>query len=220
MEETNFVLLWKEHYQKIDQSLAINQRLLKETISKKAESSLQSLIRFKARGIVIAIIYLILLGTVLFFAISHYLPAANYFIGSMGIIFLINIKALYDYIKHLVWANNINYDGSITEIQQKLSKLQLSIFKHSRIMVLQFPFWTTFFLSNKWFPHSVSWGYIIFQFLMTASFTWLAYWLYKNHTLANAHKKWVKILIGGSGGNAVMRAMDFYREIEEFKFGG
>ena len=217
MEETNFVLLWKEHYEKIDQSLAINKRLLKETISKKAESSLQSLIRFKARGIVIAVIYLILLGTVLFFAISHYSPAANYFIGSMGVIFLINIKALYDYIKHLVWVNNINYDGSITEIQQKLSKLQLSIFKHSRIMVLQFPFWTTFFLSSKWFPHSVSWGYIIFQFLMTASFTWLAYWLYKNQTLANANKKWVKMLIGGSGGNAVMRAMDFYSEIEEFK---
>jgi lysylphosphatidylglycerol synthetase-like protein (DUF2156 family) len=217
MEETNFVLLWKEHYEKIEQSLAINKRLLIETISKKAESSLQSLVRLKSRGIVVAVIYLILLGAVLVYAISHYSSAANYFIASMGIIFLINVKALYDYIKHLVWVNNIDYDGSITEIQQKLTRLQLSIFKHSRIMVLQFPFWTTFYLSSKWFPHDISWQYIIFQFLLTASFTWLAYWLYKNQTLTNAHKKWLKILIGGSGGNAVMRALYFYKEIEEFK---
>jgi lysylphosphatidylglycerol synthetase-like protein (DUF2156 family) len=217
MEETNFVLLWKEHYEKIDQSLAINQRLLKETIGKKAESALQSLTRLKTRGIVTLVIYLILLGILLFYAISRYTEAANYFIGSMAVIFLINVKALYDYIKHLVWVNSINYDGSITEIQQKLAKLQLSIFKHSRIMVLQFPFWTTFYLSSKWFPHAVSWGYIIFQFFMTASFTWLAYWLYKNQTMANAGKKWVKTLIGGSGGNSVMKALAFYKEIEEFK---
>ena len=32
MEETNFVLLWKEQYEKIDQSLVINKQLLKEII--------------------------------------------------------------------------------------------------------------------------------------------------------------------------------------------
>ncbi|MEO9022719.1 MAG: hypothetical protein ABI237_05685 [Ginsengibacter sp.] len=217
MEETNFVLLWKEQYAKIDQSLAINKQLLKEMTSLKAESALQSLIRFKTRGIVALVIYLILLGIVLFYAITHYSSASNYFIISMAVIFLINVKALFDYIKHLVWANNINYDGSITEIQQKLTKLQLSILQHVRTMVLQFPFWTTFYLSNAWFPHSIGWGYIIFQFLMTASFTYLAYWLYKNQTIENADKKWIKSLIKGSGGKSVMKALAFYKELETFK---
>jgi len=217
MEETNFVLLWKEQYEKIDQSLVINKQLLKEIISQKAESALQSLIRFKTRGIVAAVIYLILLGIVLFYSISHYSSAGNYFILSMGAIFLINVKALYDYIKHLVWANNIDYNGSITEIQQKLAKLQISILRHSRFMVLQFPFWTTFYLSDKWFPHSVSWGYIILQFLLTASFTFLAYWLYKNQTMENANKKWVKTLIEGSGGKSIVKAIAFYKELETFK---
>jgi hypothetical protein len=58
MEETNFIILWKEHYEKIDQSLAINRQLLKETIAQKAETTLQSLARFKTRGIIAAIIYL------------------------------------------------------------------------------------------------------------------------------------------------------------------
>lgn len=217
MEETNFVLLWKEHYEKIDQSLAINKQLLRETINGKAQSTLKSLIKLKTIGITALVIYLALLGIVLFYAISHYSSAANYFIISMGIIFLINIRALYDYIKHLVWTNNINYDGSITEIQEKLTKLQLSIFKHSRVMVLQFPFWTTFYLSDAWFPQSVGWSYYVFQFLLTASFTWLAYWLYKNQTIANADKKWLKNLIAGSGGKAVMKALVFYKDIEQFK---
>lgn len=219
MEETNFVLLWKEHYEKIDQSLAINRQLLKETISQKAESALQSLRRFKTRGIIAAIIYLILLGLVLLYAISNYSSAANYFIISIGAIFLINVKALYDYIKHLIWANKIDYSGSITVIQGKLTELQLSILRHSRFMVLQFPFWTTFYLSDKWFPASVSWGYIAFQFLITASFTYLAYWLYKNQTIKNADKKWVKTLLESSGRKSVMKAIKFYKEIENFKRG-
>ena len=216
MEETNFVLLWKKQYEKIDQSLAINKRILKETISQKAKSALRSLIRIKATGIVVAVIWLLLLGAALSFAILHYSSAANYFIVSIAAIFLINVKALYDYIKHLAWVNNINYDGSITEIQKKLARLQLSIFQHVRVMFLQLPFWTTFYLSDKWFPQSVSWMYIIFQILFTALFTYIAFWLYKNISLANASKKWVQVLIQGAGGKSVSKALEFYKEIEEF----
>ncbi len=216
MEETNFVLLWKEQYEKIDQSLAINKRILKEAISQKAKSAMRSLIRIKATGIVAAIIWLLLLGASLSIAVLHYSSAANYFIVSIAAIFIINVKALYDYIKHLVWVNNIDYDGSVREIQIKLARLQLSIFQHVRIMFLQLPFWTTFILSDKWFPQNVSWIYIMFQILFTASFTYLAFWLYKNISQANASKKWVKFLIEGAGGKSVIKALEFYKEIEEF----
>lgn len=218
-EETNFVLLWKEHYEKIEQSLAINQQLLKETISQKAESALQSLNRLKKRGIIAAVIYLVILGILLFYAIGNYSSAANYFIISIGTIFLITVKALFDYIKHLVWVNNIDYNGSITAIQGKLTALQLSILRHNRLMVLQFPFWTTFYLSDTWFPGTVSWAYLIFQVLLTGSFTFFAYWLYKNQRPEQADKKLVKAFIESSGGKSVTRAIKFYKEIENFKQG-
>ena len=216
MEETNFVLLWKEQYEKIEQSLAINKRILKETISQKAKSALRPLVRIKAIGIVAAVIWLLLLGAALSFAILQYSSAANYFIVSVAAIFLINVKALYDYIKHLAWVNNINYDGSITEIQKKLVRLQLSIFQHVRVTFLQLPFWTTFYLSDKWFPQGVSWMYIIFQMLFTASFIYIAFWLNKNISLKNADRKWVQVLIQGAGGKSVNKALEFYKEIEEF----
>ncbi len=84
-------------------------------------------------------------------------------------------------------------------------------------MVLQFPFWTTFYLSSRWFPDSVGLLYIIFQIILTGSFTYLAYWLYKNQTINNLDKKWYKHLIAGSGGKSVMKAIEFYKEIEDFQ---
>lgn len=220
MEEINFVLLWKEHYEKIDRSLAINKRLLAETVNNKAGSVLHALLKFKTRGVVAVVVYLFVLGTLLFYAISNYSSAANYFIVSIGAIFLINLRALYDYIKHIVWINEIDYDGSITAIQQQLVRLQLSIFRHSRIMVLQIPFWTTFQLSDKWFPQSVGWGYVVFQVALTASFTWLALWLYQKQTPANADKKWIRSLLAGSGANKVSKALAFYKELEAFQLAG
>ena len=82
MEETNFVLLWKEQYEKIDQSLAINKQLLKEVISNKAQSALQSLSRYKSRCVVAAVIYLVLLGTVLSFAIAF----LDYFLSQRQVV--------------------------------------------------------------------------------------------------------------------------------------
>jgi len=63
----------------------------------------------------------------------------------------------------------------------------------------------------------VGWGGIAIQVLVTGLFTYLAYWLYKNLTVQNAHKKWVRMLINGSGEKRVMKVMEFYNEIEEFQ---
>lgn len=217
MEDTNFVMLWKEHYEKIDQSLAINKKIIRDLTNQKAEAVMQLLIRHKKRGIIAVIIYLLILGALLFFSIAGYKSEKNYFIFSIAAIFIVNVKALYDYIKHLAWAKKINYNGNITDIQQQLSKLQFSIINHAKIMCLQFPFFTTFYLSNKWFPQEVGNGYIIFQLILTGSFTYLSYWLFKNHTIENLNKKWFRSMIAGSGGKSVVKAMDFYKELEEFK---
>jgi hypothetical protein len=215
MSETDFILLWKEHYEKIDQSLAINKRLLKELLSEKANSVIRTLTRGKSLGIVAAIVYLLILGTTLSFAIAHYSSAANYFIVSIGAIFLINIKALYDYIRHLILINGIRYDDSVKTIQNRLGRLQWSLVRHCRIMVLQFPFWSTFFLSSAWFPRHTPPALIVTQIAVTALLTWVAYWLYRNLTLSNLNNFWIKIFISSVGGKEVVAAMGFYKELEE-----
>jgi lysylphosphatidylglycerol synthetase-like protein (DUF2156 family) len=217
MENTELINIWKQQNAKIEKTLAINELLLKEAINNKAKSSLKSLVKLKTSGIVAFVFYLLILGHALFYAIFNYSSALNYFIISVAIITVINIKGFSDYIRHLNWTNNINYNGSIIEIQQELSRLQLSIIDHAKIMCLQIPFYTTFYLSNKWFPQEIGFGYIVFQILLTGSFIYLSYWLYKNHKPENLNKKWFRNMIAGSGGKSVMKAMEFYKEMEEFR---
>lgn len=217
MENLELINIWKEQNAKIEKTLAINKLLLKETISRKAESSLQGLVRLTTAGIIAFVLYLLLLGYVLVYAFSNYSSASNYFIVSMSAIALINLKGFTDYVKHLVWTKNINYNGSVLKIQKQLSKLQLSIINHSKIMILQCPFWTTFYLSNSWFPQDVGLPYIFLQIAITGSFIYLTYWLYKNHKPENLNKKWFRNLIAGSGGKSVEKAIEFYKEIEEFE---
>ncbi|WP_225037405.1 hypothetical protein [Winogradskyella sp. SM1960] len=217
MENIELINIWKTQNAKIEQTLAINKLLLKETIAQKAESSLQGLVKLKTAGIVAFVFYLLILGYALFYAISNYSSASNYFIVSVSAIALINIKGFADYIKHLAWTKNINYDGSIMEIQKQLSRLQLSIIDHAKIMCLQFPFFTTFYLSDNWFPQNVGSPYIIFQIILTGSFIYFSFWLYKNHKPENLNKKWFRNLIVGSGGKSVEKAIEFYREMEEFE---
>ena len=219
MENIDFINIWKEQDAKIEKTLAINKFLLKEATSRKAASTLGNLVKLKTGGIVAFVLYLILLGYLLAFAISNYSSANNYFIISVSAIALINLKGFTDYIKHLAWTKNINYDGSVMEIQKQLSKLQLSIINHSKIMCLQFPFFTTFYLSDNWFPQDVTLPYIIFQIAITGSFVYLSYWLYKNSKPENLNKKWFRNLIAGSGGKSVEKAMEFYKEMEAFEKG-
>jgi hypothetical protein len=216
MENIELISIWKEQNAKIEKALAINQLLLKETINNKAKHSLMSLIRLKTAGIIAFVFYLLFLGYILAYAFANYSSAWNYFIVSVSVIALVNLKGFSDYIRHLVWTNNINYNGSVIEIQRQLSRLQLSIINHAKIMTLQFPFFTTFYLSNSWFPQDVGAGYIILQVLVTGAFVYFSYWLYKNTKPENLDKKWFRNLIAGSGGKSVMDAMTFYKEMEEF----
>ena len=94
MENLELINIWKEQNAKIEKTLAINKLLLKETISRKAESSLKGLVRLTTAGIIAFVLYLLLLGYVLVYAISNYSSASNYFIVSMSAIALINFQPI------------------------------------------------------------------------------------------------------------------------------
>lgn len=219
MKDLELIGIWKEQNAKIEKTLAINQFLLKEMINSKAKTALRSLINLKIAGILAYVFYLLLLGYVLVYAISNYSSASNYFIVSISAIALISLKGFIDYTKHLALTENINYEGSVMEIQKQLSNLQLSIIDHAKIMCLQLPFFTTFYLSDDWFPQEVGLPYIIFQIILTGSFIYFSFWLYKNHKVENLNKKWFRNLIAGSGGKSVQKAVEFYREMDDFEKG-
>jgi len=125
-------------------------------------------------------------------------------------------KGLSDHIRHIVMINSINYDTPVTEMQQRLSQLQASFVKNVRIMFLQFPFWSTWYLHVTLFGTAGWWGWLL-QLVLTGSFVYISYWVYKNLSMENRNKKWFRSLVEGSGAQSVAKAMAFYEEVEAFK---
>jgi hypothetical protein len=217
MENIDFINIWKTQNTKIEQAIALNRKLLREIVDGKAKSAVRSLTILKSTLLFFGILYLIALAGLISFAVTRYSPAWNYFIVSVAAILLINIYAVITYIKHLVWLSEIDYDGPVANIQQKLSKLQLSIIRLTRIMYLQTPFFTTFYLSSNWFPQLTPWPYTLFQLALTGAAIYSSWWVYKKMTIENIDNKLIKSLLSGSGRDTVRKAMDFYNEIEEYK---
>jgi lysylphosphatidylglycerol synthetase-like protein (DUF2156 family) len=217
MENQDLIALWKTQDAKIEQTLEINKRVLIELIHNKAQKELGILKRFKVTGVILSIPYLILLGGALAYAVLHYSSAWNYFIISLSVIFLLNLKALVDYFKHLIWISELNYEGSITEIQTKITTLQKSIVNHTRVLFLQLPFWSTFYLSNKWFPQNITWTLFVFQVFITSSFVFIALWLYRKMNASNVDKEWVQKFIVGTEWKSASNVLSFYKELQAFQ---
>lgn len=60
------------------------------------------------------------------------------------------------------------------------------------------------------------WLYAI-QFIVTVSFVVISVWLFFNIKYENRDKKWFQLIISGIEWNPVIKSMELYREVEEFK---
>lgn len=216
METNDLIALWKTQDQPLQNHLNLNDASLRDMLNTKANSFLQKMIRYKSIGIVSFVMYILFLSFLLQYAFSRYSTSWNYFIISVTCILIINLKGLYDYIHHIWLARNIRLDNNVISIQLALSDIQFSIMKHERLMGLQFPFYTTFYLSSNWFPHQVGWGYIVFQIGLTAIFCGISIFFFFIHRPENNEKQWYQFF-RGSGSHSITKALQLYRDILEFK---
>ena len=214
MEDITLKNLWKAQDEKLDRTMKLNLYLLESLQKQKAESKLNSLARFKGWVVVLGIIWILFLGLLIY---GNQLKNI-YFTVSVSIILLFNIFAVAVYIKHIALIRQLDYSESITNTQKKLSKLQASTF-NLRFLFLQTPFYTTWFWSTGMINGSGIKFWLI-SVPITLAFTALSIWVYKNLTLENMHKKWVRSLINSTSEHtSVFKAIDFLNEIEEFKKG-
>jgi hypothetical protein len=125
--------------------------------------------------------------------------------------------AMAAYLRELILVGRISYADNIVDTQKKLAGIQRSIMRSLRISWLQLPFWATVFVTNELILTGGPLFWAI-EIPLVVVFIVLAVYLYRNLTLENAtKKKWVARLIRGTGWTSVSRAMEFLREIEEFR---
>jgi hypothetical protein len=215
MTTDEFQEIWKAYDVKLERSLQLNLRLLKDVQTQKAKSALKPLVSAGVFGIVVGLLWEALLGFALYYVWSQPVMAVS-FVAFI----LCTAVAIAGYISDLVVIRGISFADNIVDTQEKLVGLRSSIFRNLRIVWLQLPFWSTFFISNELLRKGGR-EFLLIQVPITLLLVGLAIFLYRNITVGNANKKkWVRGLIRGSGARSVFRAMELMREIGDFKMDG
>lgn len=212
MSTDEFQQLWKAYDAKLEKSLQLNLRLLQEVQSQKARSVLRSFIASRIIGIVIGMLYLALLVIAFWYVRTQPVMAVSF-----AAFIACTVIAIGMYMREIGVIRKISYGDNIVDTQQKLAGIKSSIIWTLRISWVQLPFWSTFFVSNELLRKGGREFWMI-ETSITLLLAILAVILYKNITIENAQKKkWVKGMIRGAGMKSVTRAMDFMKEIENFK---
>ncbi len=214
MEDITLKTLWKAQDEKLDRTMKLNLFIMESMQKQKAQSKLNGLARLKLVAVILGIVWSLFLGVLIY---GNRLQNI-YFTVSVGMIMLITIAAIVAYIRHIVLIKELDYSQSITDTQKKLAKLQASTF-NNRFILLQTPFYSTFFWSTEMIQGSLI-KFCLIAVPITLFFTILTIWLYKNLTPLKLHKKWVSYLVKNDPEHApVIQAQNFLNEVEEFKKG-
>ena len=211
MEEQDIKRLCSSFDAQLERSLALNLKMLKELQTQKAEHKLRSFRRNQVTGVVLGVIWIAFLVFLLVNTLHNI-----YFVISVGFIILFNVFATAAYIRHLVMLSEVNIEDSVTESQRKITKIQSSFNNIGRILILQTPFYCTFWYNDDLVANAGP-GFWLIQLVIVSFFTFISVFLFKKLTYKNVHIKWVKAALESFGGKTLTKAMEFLDEIEAYK---
>jgi len=217
MEDKYLKEIWSSPDHEIDGFLDINNQSFVLHI-KKVKSRLKSLFLPKIIGIVLGLGWILFMFMLIYFSLL-YTPMSLgkvFFISSVTMILLITGLGVFLYVKDIFTLKQIDMSENVMFTQRKLASLQLSIMNSVRVLWLQLPFYTTWYLNYELITHG-SVLFRIIQILLTGLTTWLAIWLFTNTNYKGLHKKWVQNFMRGYGFYRISEAMDFINEIDNLK---
>jgi hypothetical protein len=120
------------------------------------------------------------------------------------ILYIIQISTLY----------SIDYNKPVVILQKILLKLKASTLNVTRILILQLPFWTTFYWNESMFKNG-TFPLFVLQGFVTISFTYRAIWLFFHLKFENADKWWFKLLLQGKEWEPLITSIDILNNMEE-----
>ena len=212
MEDEILKELWKAQDEKLEHSLKLNLFLIDTLQKDKARSKLDRLARFKMAAVFLGAVWCALLALLIYG--NNF--KSIYFSVSVMIILLFNIYACAVYIDQIRIIKKLDYSASILVTQKQLASLQVSTINVTRILLLQLPFYSTWFYTNELVLHDRHFQLVSFS--TTLLFTLAAVWLYKNISVKNMHKKWLRRFMNvGPEYKSITEASDFLSQIETFR---
>ncbi len=218
MEEATIKKIWEDSCRQLEtakvlnlQAWALNTHSFEMMQLQKAKSRLNALLPLKLFAVILGFIWVAFLCLLVY----GNRMSNPYFTISVAIIALFNILAIAVYLRHVAWIRQINFSESIISTQEKLSRLQASTINIVRILMLQFPFYTTWFWHSSWMGTTRFW---LISFPITIGFALLGWWLFKNITIKNMNRKWIRrfMMLGPEYKN-LLQAKEMMEETEAFR---
>jgi len=217
MEDIEIINIWKSYDKKLEESLLLNRKNTEDITQIKVISFLASMKPLKIFTILGGILWVSFGGVILLNLFTNAFHLISlFFLVSASIQVLLTLIAILIYLYQLIVIHQADISEPILATQKKLARLKISTLWVARILFLQLPLWTTFYLSESMFENGHLLLYIV-QGIVTFSFTCLALWLFFNITYDNRDKKWFRLIFDGKEWTPVMKAMELLKQIEEYK---
>jgi hypothetical protein len=134
---------------------------------------------------------------------------------SAGLQLLLTAIAIIVYLYQLVLIHQVDSNAPVLETQERLVQLKLSTLWVTRILFLQLPLWTTFYLTEGIFRNGSTLFYCI-QGGITVFFIYAAYWLFVNINYKNKDQKWFRLLFEGKEWTPVLKSLDLLSQLNEY----
>ncbi|MBV8253594.1 MAG: hypothetical protein JO154_13385 [Chitinophaga sp.] len=213
MENTEILDLWSNYSQQLEQNLLLNKKLTRDITGLKVQSLLASMKPGKVFAVMAGILWCLGLDVLVIQLWSH---ATVFFLASAILQSAITSVAIGIYLYQLVLLQQVNMDDPVLQTQAKLARLRASTLWVVRLLWLQLPLWTTFYLSRQLFELNGLLA-IICQILATGVFTGVAIWLFVNIRMENRDQKWFRLMFRGKDWTPMIHAMDMIEEIKAYK---
>lgn len=213
MEELALKELWQSYNNRLEESLLINKKNTESITKMQAASLLNSIKPIKIFAMLAGIGWVFVIDTILW---QLFEVASLFFLISAGIQVILTKLALFIYLYQLIVIHQIDISDPVVATQEKLTSLRSSSLWVARILFLQLPVWSTFYLRKEMFSVNNQ-SYLIVNIAITLLFVLVSLWLFFNINYKNKDKKWFRMIFGGKEWDNVLKSITLYNDIQDFK---
>lgn len=210
MQDAELLRLWASYDEKLEAGLRLHRRNAADITRIKVQSVLATMKPIKRFTLAAGLVWVAFLALVTLIGLAAGNP---YLWVSAGAVGLLNTVAIIMYVYQLVMIGRTDLSLPVAAAQQRIVQLKMSTLSVTRILFLQLPFWTTFYLS----PGLVAeYGLISFgtQIVVTGAFVWAAWWLFANIRFENRHKRWFQLLFADREWTPLVQSAEMLAELE------
>lgn len=213
MENVEIFKIWESYDKRLNENLVLNRQNADDITKMKVHSSLNSMRPLKVFALLAGLLWVGFVDTLI---IESFAVANPFFLISAGIQVLLTKAAIAIYLYQLIVISQVDITGPVVAIQEKIATLKSSSLLGAKILFLQLPVWSTFYLSGTMLGNGDVWLYT-FQIIITVSFTYLSVWLFVNIRYENRNRKWFRMIFNGKEWSPVIKSMELMDQINEYK---